>query len=212
MKPFLLLLLNIVCLHLIGFSQTSDNKSERPFEFYFDMGWVVGPSTPGAQLDYFISVDYTPGIRWKHQLSNKLELLGELSYHNVHYHLHQETAKLLPNAIVHDRERFYIHVLNLAPVVRYHLPISDWFMDLGVNIDYNFRRSHMTKNPDSDGNPVKVFDRSITYFEPFNTDVLVRLGRGRWTLHGIYRLTNLLKEESGLPGLPPTIIGLGLSI
>lgn len=211
MKTFLLFICAL-SLHLIGYGQSTDTQSDRPFEFYFDMGWVVGPSDPGAQLDYFISVDYTPGIRWKKTLSSRVELLGEFSYHNVHYHLHQEAAKLLPDAIIHDRERFYIHVLNLAPVLRYHLGSRNFYLDMGVNLDWNFRRSHMTKNPDANGDAVKVFDRSITYFEPFNTDLLVRVGRNRWTLHGIYRLTNLLKEDSGLPGLPPTIVGIGLSI
>lgn len=184
-------------------------ENDRRLEFYFDMGWVVGPSETGAKLDYVISVDYTPGLRYKMKTSGNHTLMAELSYHNVHYHLHQEVAKLLPNSIQHDRERFYIHVLNLAPIYRYQGFLdSKGFIDLGFNFDWNFRKSHMIKNPDGS----KTYDRSITYFEPINLDILGRVGYKRWSFHGIYRLTDLIKEESGLPGLPPTIVGIGLSL
>jgi len=186
---------------------------QSPFEFYFDMGWVVGPSMPGARLDYIISVDYTPGLRYTLKLSDRLAGSLELSYHNVHYHLHMEAAKRLPDATLHDRERFYIHVINLAPVFRYQLHAEkDWSAELGFNFDWNFRKSHMIKNPDANGDPVKTFDRSITYFEPINFDLLARLRKGQWSAHYIYRITDLIKQESGLPGLPPTIVGIGLNI
>lgn len=190
-------------------SKSKPKDDGRRLEFYFDMGWVAGPSEAGAKLDYIISVDYTPGLRYKVKSFGKHALLAELSYHNVHYHLDQEAAKLLPSSIVHDRERFYIHVLNLAPVYRYQgLLKSKGFVDVGFNFDWNFRRSHMIKNPDGS----KTFDRSITYFEPINFDLLARVGYKRWSFHGIYRLTNLIKEESGFPELPPTIVGIGLSL
>lgn len=210
-----LLLLFSVFSFTLSFGQSdfsAKNESDvegRRLEFYFDMGWVVGPSEVGAELDYIISVDYTPGLRYRIKSFGKHSLFAELSYHNVHYHLHQEAAKLLPSSIVHDRERFYIHVLNLAPVYRYNGFLnSKGFVDVGFNFDWNFRKSHMIKNPDGS----KTFDRSITYFEPINFDVLARLGYKRWSLHGIYRLTDLIKEESGFPGLPPTIVGIGLSL
>jgi hypothetical protein len=176
---------------------------------FFDMGWVVGPSHQNAKLDYLISVDYTPGVRLLKPIWDKGDLAIELSYHNVHYHLHQYDQKMLPNNIQHDRERFYIHVLNLGLGHRYYFS-NGIYADIGLNLDWNFRNVHMIKNPDANGEDVKTFDRSITYFNPVNFDVLARVGKGRWTLHYIYRLTPLIDTDANLPTLPPHILGIGL--
>ncbi|MFY0674078.1 MAG: hypothetical protein JXQ87_11760 [Bacteroidia bacterium] len=204
------LLLASILLSLLG----NANAQERPtldIHGFFDMGWVVGPSHENAKLDYLISVDYTPGIRLLKPIWQHGDLAIELSYHNVHYHLNQNDQKLLPNNILHDRERFYIHVLNLGLGHRYYLNNGLYF-DIGFNFDWNFRNVHMIKNPDSNGEDVKTFDRSITYFNPVNFDVLARVGKGRWTLHYIHRMTPLIKPDVGLPTLPSHILGIGLRI
>lgn len=207
MKPLLLTLSLSFCLSYAS----AQKRDALRIQGFFDMGWVVGPSHPNAQLDYGISVDYTPGIRLLKPFWQWGDVAVELSYHNVHYHLDQNPDKLLPNATLHDRERFYIHVLNLGLAHRWHTA-SGWYFDTGANIDWNFRKSHMVKNPDPQGNDQKVYNRDIDYFAPVNFDVFTRIGKGRWTMHYIYRLTPLLKPASGLPTLPPHIAGIGLSI
>jgi len=197
-----------ICLIVYLYTQ-SQNRPEIDIHGFFDMGWVVGPSHQNGKLDYLISVDYNPGLRMLKRIWDKGDLAIELSYHNVHFHLHQYDEKLLPNNTLHDRERFYVHVANLGIAHRYYFSTS-MYVDFGINLDWNFRKVHMIKNPDVNGDDVKTFDRTIDYFQPFNYDVFARIGKAKWTIHYVHRLSPLIKTSSRLPGLPPQILGIGL--
>lgn len=206
-----LILFYLGCLSLVGISQNEDSTRLKRLYFYFDMGWVASPDKVGSQLDYGISVDYNPGLRFQQTISASHSLLLELGYHNVHFHLKQSSDKTLPDTTLFDRERFYVHSLSVGANFRTELS-NDFYFDAGVALDYNFRTVHMIKNPNAKGKSVKTFDSGIEYFHALNADFMVRLGYHNWTLHYVFRISPLLKKHFGYRKLPFGVAGIGYSI
>ena len=195
---------------LLIISTFSYTQEKNNTQLFFDLGWFVTPSYEGAQMDYGITVDYTPGVRQLINYSPKSSLLLEATYHNVHYHLHQDENKKIPDQTINDRERFYIHVLSATTAYRYNY--DNKFFDIGLNYDYNFRTVHMIKNPDTNGNDKKTFDDSIDYFSPLNFDVFIRFGFKFFSIHYNHRISDIIKNSSDLPDLPRGVLGVGVSL
>ena len=175
--------------------------------FYLGFGMVAGNSLDGSPIKYGMSIERGIGLRYKWKFNRVLSAGFNLGYSYTQYQLKQDSAKTLPNQLLHKKEKLSFHNLYLGVYQR-----INWgkrgnyignFIDLGGRFYWPFAVNHVTKdqlpaNNINNGNMVKVKTSNLAFTNPYYYCAALRIGFNRYVLSVSYRLSPLFKTDPNL--------------
>ncbi len=199
--------------------------------FYFGFGFAASPAEKGAEVMYGHSMSYDIGYRYKFKICNYYALGADLSFSGYSYRLKQDTeTKLLPDNIVHDRERFEAAGFKMEIYQRFNFGkrgnhIGN-YLDLGAfgNLFVYTRHYTMDKNHESAPHVkrLEIFETGLEYMDNFEYGLSARVGTGMWSVFAKYRLSDLFLDTESLehptttlekyPELPALQIGIEIGL
>lgn len=189
---------------------------------YIGLGWVLGQSdSAGATINMGSSTDFVVGYRYKRKLSNFYAIGFDLNYGVTSFNLKQDSSKILPNGVLHDKEKLNTNQLGLILYNRFNFGkrgnYLGKFIDLGGYGNFTFNVKHIYKDSyviaNSDNASVrKVVNTGLVYTNPVNYGVQARIGFNRYVFYGSYRLSDLFKSNFIYPELPRIIIGFQIGM
>jgi hypothetical protein len=169
---------------------------------------------------------FTIGWRYKYKIANWIAIGGGINYSNEIFDLKQETGKVVPDSILHSKEKLKFNSLGPDVYIRFNFGkrgnIIGRFIDLGAYAAYAFKvkdmyEDNLEKNL-STGNAgiQKVIRSDLDYVEKIHYGLKVRIGVNRFVLTGTYRLNELLtedyKKQVGEQTLPQLSIGFEIGL
>jgi len=187
--------------------------------FYIDYGFLVDqPEKKGADIKYGNTHTFSIGYRYKRRLCNFYAIGFDLSYYRFTYNLKQDSNKILPNTLQHNKEKLIFNNLSLELYNRFNIGrrgnLIGKFIDIGVygnwayGIKHFYRDELSNANPNNHANIVEVTNKNLDYMENINYGLRARVGINRYTISANYRLSNFFKEKYNYPELPRLSIGL----
>ena len=188
------------------------NKYTHIFVAY---GLLLGESeSDSASIIYGKSSTFQIGLLKKWRMAKRLELGFDLSYHYAAYHLEQDSSKVIPNRVLHDKGKMLFNDLMLTPFARFKFKnkyhSTGTFLDLGGFVGFTYRAVHYTidYNLVPNTHRTKMRDIRLDYNENYSYGLMARLGFNRIILYGKYRMSDLFKDEYNYPELPRFEVGL----
>ncbi|NLF44128.1 MAG: hypothetical protein GX587_15660 [Bacteroidales bacterium] len=196
--------------------KTGPNR--RHFNHLFlTYGFITGnPENIGAKIIHGKSGLFSIGDRYKLKFNNTFSMGADLYYQISTYHISQHDGKLVPDNIIHKKEKLKFHSLVLDIYQRVNVGrrgnhIGNYF-DIGAFGGWNMGLRHITKDVTSDDITIYTERKGMKYREPLTYGVLARIGFNRFAINATYRLSDCFKENAQLPELPRVQIGLELGI
>lgn len=230
------ILLLVACFYgLQSYSQEKEDKYGRDLEeltlkkkgpnldrynhLFFGYGLIVGESeSDSASIISGKSSTFNLGWLWKWRLNKLSEVGFDISYHYSSFHLEQDSSKIVPNPIIHKREKLVFNNLQLTAFHRlkfrnrYHS--TGTFLDFGAYFGWNYRIKNQTveRNRAPGAGKTKTVNLDLQYTEDFSYGAMARVGFNRFVFFSRYRFSDLFTDESDLPELPPLEIGINIGI
>ena len=232
-KPFLILVFLIGTNSLFGQDDSADkydrnlkaltlHKKGPNLDYYghpfIGYGFIAGQSNDSAQLKYGKSSAFNIGYLWKWRMSKWLELGFDAAYHYSSFHLEQDSSKIVPNKLIHKREKIVFNSAQVAPFLRFKIRnrhhSTGTFIDLGAygGVNYRIKNQTVELNQTLGAGKTKKVNVNLEYIERLEYGILARVGLNRFVFYGRYRLSNLFTPESDLPELPNMEIGLRIGL
>lgn len=200
------------------YSSTGPNKKNF-VHLFIGFGCIVGPSeNVGANIKYGQSADFEIGYRYKRKISNFYAWGVEMQYHGNGYVLKQDSAKILPNSILHKKEIFRFYNIGAGIYNRINIGkrgnIIGNYMDVGANVEFPFSIVHDIKNDGPNGTIVRTLTTHLDYVNKFNYYGFLRLGSNRFSVKTSYRFSDLFKktEANDFPELPRFTVSLQVGV
>lgn len=203
----------------------SNNKgpNKKNFaHFFIGLGLTIGqPEKKGADIITGLSQNYQVGYRHKFKINNFYSFGGELFYQSIGYRLKQDSAKLLPNNVLHDKESISIKSLNGAIYNRINVGkrgnyIGN-FIDIGAFAGWNFTATHNSVDKHQVANNAgasvtEVINRGLIFTEDFQYGLHARIGFNKIVFWCSYRLSNTFKAKYIYPQMPPLTAGIQIGL
>lgn len=187
----------------------------HPFIGY---GFIAGESNDSAQLKYGKSSAFNLGYLWKWRMAKWLEIGFDMQYHYSSFHLEQDSSKIVPNRLLHKREKIVFNSVQVAPFTRLKIRnrhhSTGTFVDFGgyAGVNYRIKNQTVERNQTPGAGKTKTVNVDLEYTERVEYGLLARIGFNRFVFYGRYRLSSLFTEDSDLPDLPNLEIGLRVGI
>lgn len=193
---------------------------------YFRYGFVLGKSTPGAEIKTGNSNEVSFGVRYKRRLANFYALGADFFYNNINYHLKQDSAKIFPTPALHKKEKLAYNNFGLELYNRINFGkrgniIGNYF-DFGGYGEWGFIIKHFYRDElavaQAGASVREVTNRRLLYTNELNYGAVARIGFNRYSVYGKYRLSDIVKEsylnETGFfyPELPRFIVGVEIGL
>jgi hypothetical protein len=189
--------------------------------FYLGYGFVAGPSEKGATINYGSSDRFIFGLRYKRKTGGVYSFGFDLNYHFTSFNLKQNAAKVLPDTILHKKEKFSEGALGFQLYNRINFDrkrgnYMGKFIDAGAGIDW-FSLSHITKDKLPDGSLHSTSTRKLNYVNPVYYYAFLKLGLNRIIFSAGYRLSDLFSDDKNIlvngfpkpyPELPKLLVGI----
>jgi hypothetical protein len=181
--------------------------------FYLGLGFMAGAAdSTGSDILYGRSTDLVIGYRYKLRFSNFFAVGYDLSFNSYKYALKQDSQKLVPDTIQHNKENLSFNNLGASLYMRFNYGRRGnrvgHFIDLGGYGDWTFSAVNFTKDKRQNGNIVRTKISNLDYFNSTNYGLTARLGFNRYVFYGNYRLSDIFKSSKKLPEMPRLTIGL----
>jgi len=189
---------------------------------FLEYGFAVGNSEgKGADVDYVYSGTFTTGYRYKFKVANFYALGFDVYYCYMSYHLNQDsTSKLVPNSIVHDKEKLKFNNAGIELYNRINLGkrgdrIGN-FIDAGVYFNWAFSIKHYTEDKLDSKNEhrakfVEMVNKNLDYTERYNYGWRCRVGFNRYVISLSYRVSDLFNDQFEAE-LPRYIVGIQIGL
>ncbi len=179
-------------------------------------GMVTGPKNPGARLKTWGNYTLALGLRYKLRISNYYAIGFEGSISTITCNMRQEEGKFLPDTIMHKKERLNWMFLNIGFFNRINFykrgNIVGNYLDLGITGSYCPSFVHFTMDKTPDGRTLRIRERGLDYFSPFNYSVFARVGFNKTAITASCRLSSLFKSGYNYPNIAPVSITIELSM
>jgi len=189
------------------FDVPSHGPNFRHFNHLFVGFALFVPSNDEKEIETVLGSTTTLAIGWryKYKLTNWFAVGAGINYTNDVFNLAQNDKKVVPDNIIHDKEKLRFN--NLGPDVYLRLNfgkrgnVVGRFIDIGAFANWSFKVKDMYQdkidNPNSayGAGKGRVILSDLNYVEPFHYGVRARFGLNRFVLTASYRLTELLKKE-----------------
>lgn len=192
---------------------------DRYGHLYFGYGFIIGEAeNDSAATRPIKSSSFNLGWLWKWRVNRWYELGFDASYHYTAFHLKQDSIKIVPNKLIHKREKLVFNNIQLIPFQRFKIRnryhSTGTFIDLGGYFGWNYRVKHQTveNNRAPGAGKTRSVNLDLQYTEDFSYGVITRLGFNRFVFYGRYRFSDLFLEEENLPELPRFEVGLTIGI
>jgi len=185
---------------------------------FMGYGFIAGESNVSAQIKYGRSSAFNLGYLWKWRMSKWLELGFDAEYHYAAFHLEQDSSKIVPNKLIHKREKIVFNSVQVAPFTRIKIRnrhhSTGTFIDLGgyAGVNYRIKNQTVERNQTPGAGKTKTVNVDLDYTERIDYGLLARIGFNRFVFYGRYRLSSLFTEDSGLPDLPKIEVGLRVGL
>jgi len=180
----------------------------------------------GVSVNHLTSHSFIVGYRYKLKIFNFLSIGTDLNYYLLSYSLLQNDLKIVPNNIQHDIEKFKIQNLGTELYLRINYGrrgnMVGKFIDVGGFYNWAYSAKHVYEDKQEDvNNPyrnkkIRVVNKDLNYFEPFNYGVRARMGFNKMVFSVSYRLSDLFKSDFKIQvadiELPRLSIGLQLGL
>lgn len=191
------------------------------FAFYIPQGLAEEIDTkPGS------TTCMTIGWRYKFKITNWLAVGTSLNYTNEIFNLLQNDKKIVPDNILHDKEKLRFNNLGPEFYIRLNFGkrgnVVGRFLDIGAYYNWTFKVKHMFQdnlgkdNTNTQAEIKKVVYTRLNYIEKFNYGFRGRIGINRFVMTASYRVSDLLtsdfKEQVGNIYLPRLNIGLEIGL
>lgn len=185
-------------------------------QFYISYGIPIADVHTGAEIYTGRSFDFDFGYRYKRKIGNVYALGFEIFYKVQDFNMKQDSGKIVPDTILHDKERLRFNNLGVGIYNRFNFgkrgDVVGNFLDIGAYGSWTYRLAHITKDELPNGNKVRTHTRGLDYYEPLNYGLVVRLGFNRFVFYGTYRLSDLFKPKHNYPELPFISAGIQLGL
>lgn len=167
-------------------------------------GFVPSNGEVGAPTDFWRSSHFQFGIRYKRKLNNTFSVGSDLSWKIFTVGIKQENGKTLPDTLQHRRQNVATNNFSLGGFLRINFDPKrgnklGTFLDLGASADWSFFYSEFTKNELPDGSIVDITKYRTNTNEPFSYYLNARLGKGKFSLYALYRISNWYKPSANFP-------------
>lgn len=162
------------------------------------------------------------GLGWlkKRKLNNTFSIGYDLAFSYRNYRIKDTSYYALPPGSTLLKERLYTRNLQLKPWLRINIGkrgnTLGKYIDLGAFGEWSFARTHYYKFENPKGTPegvkVEYLLKKHDWFLPFNYGAMVRLGFNKWSLFGMYRVSNMFKQNMFFNELPRITAGINYAI
>ena len=181
--------------------------------FYFGIGFIAGkPDSTGSDINSLRSVNVVFGYRYKLKICNFYSIGYDIAYNSYSYFLKQNSTKITPDTVLHEKEKLNFGNLGLSLYMRFNFGRRGnhigKFVDIGGYGDWTFNAVNFTKDKNSNGNIVKSRISNLHYFNSTNYGLMARIGFNRYVIYGNYRLSDIFKSSCNFSELPRLTIGL----
>lgn len=181
--------------------------------YYIGYGFIAGqPEATGSDINYGKSGNFIFGIRYKLKVCKFYAIGYDISFNTYSFNLKQDSSKITPNKIQHDKEVLNISNIGLGLYNRFNYGRRGnqigKFVDLGAYGDLKIGGTNFTRDKMDNGNIIKTTISKLNYLEPLNYGVFGRIGFNRYVLYGSYRLSDIFESSYIYPELPRLTIGL----
>jgi hypothetical protein len=178
---------------------------------YFGLGLNIPLSDTTASILIPSSYYTNFGIRYKKKICNYFAVGADLTYTFSRYKLKQDSAKIIPDTILHKKEYLNFNKLGIGVYTRFNFDKRGnkmgTFLDLGATGEWNMTATNLTKDKINDYRVI-VRNKGMKPYEPFTYSVFARFGINRYVLTATYRLSSMYKSDYYKKELPPFSIGL----
>jgi hypothetical protein len=185
---------------------------------YLGFGFIAGePDSTGSDILYGRSMNFLVGYRYKLKLTNWLALGYDVNFSSYIYRLKQSYKKIVPDSVIHDKERLSFGNLDGDIYLRLNYGrrgnrVGN-FIDFGGYGDWTYAASNFTKDENKiNGNIIKTTISHLNYYNHKNYGALVRLGFNRYVIYGNYRMSDIFDSWYKYPELPRFTLGLQIGI
>jgi len=231
MKKFILLLIILISTEY-SFSQSvlmeQDVKKDsilpkfgknykNYYHFFVGLGAIIGqPDSAGSNIKYGFSNNINFGYRYKLRLCNLYSIGFEIAYNNYAFNLKQDSSKVLPNKLLHDKEKLTFNNIGLGIYNRFNFGkrgnrIGN-YLDIGAYGDWICGVKHFMKDEQSNGNIIKTTISHLKYYETFAYGVSASIGFNWFALTAKYRISDMFVKSYNYPELPRLTVGIQLGL
>lgn len=229
------LFLFLICIAFSTFSQSNYNNQDAAYEdlilkkrgpnkdryghLYIGYGFLLGDSdSDSAQIKNYQSSSFSLGWLSKWRINKWYELGFDVTYYYSSFHLVQDSFKIIPNKILHKREKMVFNNIQIVPFQRFKFRnkhhSTGTFLDLGGYAGYNYRIKNQSteRNKAPGAGKTKTVNLNLDYTQDFSYGLIARIGLNRVVFYGRYRLSDLFTPSSDLPELPRFDVGFLIGI
>ncbi len=178
----------------------------------------LGASETGADLNYFRSLDFSIGHRYKRKLANFYALGLNTSFNFNNFNLKQNDDKLIPTNVEYDKEKIMLYSIEAEHYHRFNFGKRGnnigTFLDIGIAADWVFFSKHETEEKDliDEAKKTAIINKKLDYVEPFVFYGKARFGYNHGSFVFSYRLTDIFKGSYDFPEFTPFKLGIELSL
>ena len=195
-------------------------KNKKHFKhLYFDLGFFAGNSENGAEIQYGKSHTYTAGFNYKYRVSNFYSIGANINLGAMTFSLKQNDNKLLPDSVLHDKEKFEFNNIGIGIYNRFNFGKRGnsigKYLEIGAYGNFAYVIKHYTKDEFTNSNfeLMEVSYTKLSYVERLNYGLIAKIGYNQYVVYAKYRLSNLFNDEIGsLPELSKLSIGFQVGI
>lgn len=203
-------------------AETTGPNLKKYTHLYVNYGLVLG-ATEGDNADIKTgnSSQFAIGLRYKRRLSNFYAFGFDLSYNITTFHLKQDSAKMLPNTDLHDKEKLSFNNATLQLYNRFNFGKRGnhigRYIDLGGYGEWAFSVTHYTRDTDDRAKALgakatETTNKRLKYTAAFNYGLAARIGFGKVAVFGKYRLSDMFVSKYDYPELPRIVVGLEFGV
>jgi len=180
--------------------------------FLFNFGSSIDAGDAGARIVQPRLDQFSFGYRYKLRLFQHLALGLDAALTSFDYRLQQKAGKILPDTVLHNKERMLFTVLNGGAYMRINVgrrgnQLGN-YLDLGGYGGLTVSHTHYTKDKLPDGSTVRMRRNRLDYYQLFNYGVTARIGYKKLIVFGRYRLSDMFYADKNLPELPRISAGI----
>lgn len=184
--------------------------------FYTGFHFPAGdPELPGAEIIFGRSWTFEHGLRYKLRLNNTFSAGYEIQFKRASFFPRQQEGKRVPDQVIHEREKLVFTAIGGGLYQRVNFGRrGDYigrFIDVGVYGDWHFNIRHVSF--DQVGKErIRTRRTGMDYPESLGYGILARVGFNNTVFKATYRLSDLFREDAGLPEFTRLTIGVEMGL
>lgn len=188
---------------------------------FFGYEFFTGkPDKKGAEIIYGSSSSLNIGYRYKFKIFEFYSIGFSTIYSYNKYVIKQDKNKILPNPVLHDKEKIRFSNAGFEFYNRFNFDkrgnTIGKYIDIGLYGNWAFAINHYTRDKEYDENNMSeltvVKYTGLKYTEKYGYGLSARIGMNKVSLSADYRISNMFKEDYQLPELPRFSVGLELTL